>query len=175
MSFVYITGSAGAGKTTIQNELLHLGYEAHDEDDSSVGSAHNKISNQAVPVPPVDQRTPKWFEEHEWRVFPEALDRLKARSKDKLIFLCGNVATEQQLKELFDIVIFLNLDEQTMRERLFTRNGNDFGKSEVEVQMILKRDAVYKVLHKKNKSIIIDATQPLDAVLSKVLKVSQYQ
>ena len=171
MPFIYITGSAGSGKTTLQQELIRLGYEAHDEDDPEIGSAHNKRSNKAVALPSVDRRTKQWFAEHEWRVFPEALKELKKKSANKVIILCGNVATEKQLKELFDAVIFLYLDEATMRERLASRKKNDFGKVEHEVQMILARDKAYKILHGENKSKIIDASKPLEAVLSEVLEI----
>lgn len=172
MSFIYITGSAGSGKTTIQNELLRLGYEAHDEDDPDIGSAHNKSSNKAVAVPPVDQRTPEWFSAHEWRVFPEALDKLKARSRDKLIFMCGNVATKQELKDVYDTVIFLSIDEPTLRKRVAYREGNDFGKTEYEVQMILERDKAARALHEQRGSVIVDASQPIETVVTEILEVS---
>jgi dephospho-CoA kinase len=169
MPLVYITGSAGSGKSTIQKELRQHGFEAYDEDDPEIGSAHEKVSGMAVAVPPAGKRTPEWFAAHEWRVYQDALDRLVRQSKDKLVFLCGNAATEQQLIQLFDEIIFLDIDERTMRERLASRIGNDYGTSEAEVRTIRQRNTEYRELHKKMRSHFIDASQPLDNVVSAIL------
>ncbi len=173
MPLIYVTGCAGSGKTTVKSELIKLGYEAHHEDDPDIGAAHNRLTNQPVKVPLADQRTEKWFSEHEWRVFPDTLTKLKDQSSGKFIFLCGNIASEQQLREVFDRTIFLDIDEGTMRTRLAARQGNDFGKTEAEVQMILARYKTLKELASKVGVEFVDASQPIDKVVENVLGHSQ--
>ena len=170
MPFIYITGCAGSGKSTIQKELLILGYDAHDEDDPDIGSAYNKQSNKAVKVPTAEKRTPKWFSEHEWRLLPEALHELKQLSTQKLVFLCGSAVPEDQAKDLFDKVVFLDIDDQTLRKRILSREGNDYGKTGAELQMILETSKTLKKVYEKNGSIIIDASWPQELVLANVLQ-----
>lgn len=173
MALIYVTGIAGSGKSAVQKELAHLGYEAFDEDDPEIGSAHNKQTNEAVRVPPLEQRTPQWFAEHEWRVFPESIRKLKDRSKSQAVFLCGNAASEQQLLE-FDKVVLLDIDEQTLRDRINSRKDNNFGQSEHELQIILDRNEKMKKIYGNAHLVIIDATQALSTVVSRVIAASQY-
>ncbi len=169
MPLIYITGPAGSGKSMIRDELRRRQYEAHDEDDPGIGAAFNKRTGEMVKIPSIENRTPKWFLDHEWRMFPATISNLRRRSGHKPVFLCGNTATEEELK-VFDKIIFLDVDEQTLRTRIASRENNDFGQSEYEIQMILdKNKKLKKTL--KNKAVFIKANQSLDSLVFEIIEI----
>ncbi|MBM3210009.1 hypothetical protein FJZ39_01540 [Candidatus Saccharibacteria bacterium] len=97
MSLIYVTGAPGAGKTTLQKEFNTRGYETRDIDSSNLGGPHNKSTGEQVTIPPVDQRTPEWFEAHEWRVYPHAFDTLRSEARNKNIILFGVAESDGEI------------------------------------------------------------------------------
>lgn len=169
MSLFYITGTPGTGKTTIQKELIKHGYEALDIDQRRFGGPVNLKTGERTRVPPIEVRSPDWFEQHEWRVSRPGVEELKAEAKDRDIYLCGVTTTENLVWDLFDKVLYLNVDEQTLRDRILNREDNDFGKGEGELEIILER---YRASQKKLPTLgatVIDATGSIDEVVDSIL------
>lgn len=169
MSFVYIKGTPGAGKTTLCKELQRRGYEAHDADDSDMGGPYNNLTKQRVEYP--DHPTLDWYERHSYLLIPEAVESLKRKSKNKTIFLCGTSSNEDDFWHLFDKVIFLNVDEQTIRHRIANRIDNNYGKATHELNLIIEKfhaDCVKK--HRKGV-VSVDATQALKYLTDNMLTV----
>ncbi len=171
MPLIYITGTPGSGKSTIQAELQKRGYEAHDIDDDGIGAAFNIQTGEVAQVPSVGQRTPEWFATHEWKAVPEAVKALKEKSLEKTIFLCGTASNEANLWSFFDKVFYLNIDEQTLRSRLISRKDNDFGKNDHEVQLILQRYIGDTWKREKAGVTVIDASKSVDNVVSAIIRV----
>jgi dephospho-CoA kinase len=168
MALFYVTGTPGTGKSTIQKALTRMGYEAHDLDESRFGGPYNKATDRLAIMPPVDERTPQWFDAHEWRVSRSAVEALKENSKDKTVFICGTATTENLIWDLFDKIFYLNINEATLRSRIANRQDNDFGKTEHELERILER---YHEAQKKLKDlnvIEIDANGSVDSVTSAI-------
>lgn len=163
MSFIYITGPAGSGKSALTELLRTRGFEAYDEDDPSIGSAHNLETGQPVTIPSVDERDADWFSRHEWRILDAAKSRLRSLAATQPVILFGNSVKPDEQAKLFDKVIYLTLDEKTLRERIMDRTGNDYGKSEDEMQRILQRKQ--ELDDKYNGAApTIDASKPLEEV-----------
>lgn len=172
MSLFYITGTPGTGKTTIQKELLNRGYEALDIDQRRFGGPVNLKTGERTRVPPIEDRSPDWFEQHEWRVSRSGVEELKAEAKDKDIYLCGATTTEHLVWDLFDKVFYLNVDEETLRNRVLNREDNDFGKGEGELEIILDR---YRASQEKLATLgatVIDATGSIDEAVDLVIHES---
>jgi len=169
MPLVYITGPAGSGKTAILNELRRRGVTIYDEDEPSIGSAHNKQSGQAVGVPPASQRSPEWFNQHEWKVKAGVLEDLKSQSLSGLVLLCGNSLEPEQIQHYFDKVVYLHVDEETLRKRIAERKENDYGKNDHELDGILERYRQMDQTYSPSNSIVIDATQSIEKVASDIL------
>lgn len=167
MALIFVTGVPGSGKSAVEQQLKKLGYESYDAD--SIGAAYNIQSGAIVKIPPAEDRTPEWFQAHQWRVQRERVEQLRQEAKSKPIFLCGTASNEEDLWDLFDQVLILHIDELTLKHRILNREDNDFGKNEHELQEILVRHK--NSLHKLNlpKVTAIDATQPLDSVVQEVL------
>lgn len=170
MAVFYITGAPGSGKTTLQKELHRRGYVAFDIDNPRFGGPYNKSSGKRVVIPPAEKRSPDWFEAHEWRVSLDGIEALKNEANDKMIFLCGVAASDGQALHLFDKILYLQLDEATLKRRLGARTDNDYGKNDFELREIMERkrglDAKYAALGVTT----IDANKPLDEVVDEVLR-----
>lgn len=168
MALIYITGIPGVGKSTIQHELVRRGYEAFDIDQPRFGGPTNLVTGEPVTMPAISDRPKEWFEQHEWRVSRDAVEELKQQSENKLIFLCGTTTTEHLIWDLFDAVLYLQVDEQTLRTRLEKRQGNDFGKTEDEVQIILSRFHEAEEALRHLDVTMIDATGTLHDTVKQI-------
>ncbi len=172
MALYYVTGTPGVGKSTVQHELVRLEHLAYDLDDSRFGGPFNKESNLPVLMPPINERTPEWFEAHEWRVSRNAVEELKLSAQSKKVYLCGTATTEGNIIDLFDKVLYLNVDEPTLRKRIANRNGNDFGKTNHELERILVRYYDSQAELGSKNYVIIDANNTLADMIKKILAAS---
>lgn len=170
MALIYITGAPGSGKTTLQIELNRLGYDARDLDNSGFGGPHNKTSGERVVIPPIDQRSPDWFDAHEWRVYPTAIDALRVEAQTKDIFLCGVAASDGEVLHLFDQVIYLELSDDALRHRLDSRENNDFGKNDFEAHDILDRKRDLDKRYSTMRATKINVEGSLTKVVREVLR-----
>jgi dephospho-CoA kinase len=172
MALIYVTGTPGSGKSTIQHELTRLGYIAYDLDDARFGGPFNKASNTHVAMPPIEERTPEWFDAHEWRVYREAVLELQKEMTDKVVYLCGTATTEDAIIDIFDKVIYLNVVEDTLRQRIANRLENDFGKTPHELERILARYREAQASLSSKNYEIIDANSTLNDTIEKILAIT---
>ena len=173
MSLIYVTGIPGVGKSTIQRELQRLGYEAYDIDQPRFGGPTNLITGEPVQLPPIDMRSKEWFDQHEWRVSRDAVQSLKNESINKTIYLCGTTTTEHLIWDLFDKVLYLHADEETLKHRLANRKDNDFGKSKDEMEIILARFHEAEDALKHLDATIIDARGTLQETVAHITKYAE--
>src|SRR5690349_3159379 len=138
MPLIYITGNSGAGKSSVRKELGRRGYEAHDTDEDDISSWQHKATNQPVAYPENQSgRTKEWYDQHEWRISRQKVKDLALRAKHKTIFLCGSPTNADDMLDLYDKVVCLVIDKDTMRHRIATRADNDYGKAANELEDIL--------------------------------------
>lgn len=170
MALIYVTGAPGAGKTTLMQELGKRGFETYDVDDSNIGGAHNKLSGKRVTIPPAEARPKEWFETHEWRTSRLAIEELKRRAKNKTILLCGVAPDDAELLSIFDQVIYLDVDEATLKERIAKRKDNDYGKNDFELADILERRRTMDARYKNLGVLIIDGSRELKEVADNIVE-----
>ena len=103
---------------------------------------------------------------------PSRVQALVGRAADRLVFLCGSTANEDEVWHLFSRVIYLAIDEPTLRDRLASRTSNDFGKTPWELEAILSWHQVGEADYERFGAVIIDATLPLHDVVDKVLEAA---
>lgn len=169
MPLIYVTGAPGIGKSTLQKEFIKRGYDARDIDDSSLGGPHNKATGTIVDIPQARDRTPDWFDAHEWRVYPDAFKRLKDEARNKNIIIFGVASSDSSILPVFDKIMYLDIDDETLTDRVRNRRVNDYGKNDFELVDILNRkhalDRKYSLLDVAQ----IDASKALNEVAEQII------
>ena len=173
MPLIYLTGPSGAGKSTVRHELLRRGYEAYDTDEDGLSAWYEVATGKQVDRPADADRTPNWYHEHEYRISPVKVRSLAERAKNKPIFLCGIPANDLDLTDLYDKIICLVIDAETMQKRVAGRNTNTFGKSADELKLMLYWHDKILERRKNLGATMIDATQSIDKIVDQVLAAAK--
>lgn len=138
MALIYITGVAGSGKSTVRQELIRRDFKTVEVDDR-LAQFYNNMTGRAVtrPVHAVD-RSPKWRQEHTWKISRVLMERLEKEYSEIDIFVCGTASNEIEVSDLFGMVFALTLELKTLKERIDNRSENSFGKSSHEWRTIIE-------------------------------------
>lgn len=170
MPFIYITGVEGSGKTTICKALSAKGYTAIDIDEEGLSSRYDKDTwNRASALPPANQSSSTWYLEREWKIKPGELLKIKQPAQSEIVFVCGITDNFNEIKDIFDKIICLTLDEAAIRKRLATRTTNNFGKNAAELEYIFSKHEAYEEDNKDFGSIMVDASRSLAEVIDAIL------
>jgi shikimate kinase len=170
MPLVWVTGSSGAGKSTVRIELRRRGYIAYDTDEDHLSRYFEKGSGAEVTYPAIAaQRTDEWFRRHTQRVPPETVRQIAAEVGDKLGFICGSTENENEIWDQFAVVIHLSVDSQTIRRRLAQRPRDAFGGTEEELGRILEWHAGTDASYERFGALRVDATKPVTKVVDDLL------
>lgn len=168
MPLILITGSATAGKTTIASELNRLGYEAYDTEENNLSGWYNKKTKKLVKRPL--KMTKQWHNQHLWLIDVSKVKAIAANAKGKNVILCGIARNIDQILDYCDKVIWLKLDENTIRERVNSpTRKNKWGKKPYQLEFTISRNNMLEEYFQQHGAIMIDATRPLSDVLSKIL------
>ena len=103
-------------------------------------------------------------EHHIWRV--ETVKALVANGDDSVTFFCGGSRNFPAFIDLFDGVFVLNVDVDTLVQRLDERPDDEFGASPAERELILRLD---RTREDTPNGIVIDATQPVAVVVDDII------
>jgi hypothetical protein len=72
--------------------------------------------------------TPAWREGHDWHIDRTKLEAIAQRAGLSTTFICGTAADEGKIRDLFVKMIYLLIDETTLRRRIDEGTGRDFEK-----------------------------------------------
>lgn len=171
MALFFITGPSGAGKSQVTRELRARGYQALDTDDDALARWQNKETGYIHPKSSVkpEQRTPEFLAQHEWNVPREYVEDFASNVHDQPAFICGVANNYEALSDLFQGVFALHIDDKTLEHRLRTRTNNNWGKQAHELQQSLDEHQGMRERHQQQGYVMIDASQPLDAVVSEII------
>ena len=168
MPLMWVTGSPGVGKSTICALLKSRGELAVDADWEGHNHWVERTSGQIVADPPYPVPA-GWLERFAWRISRAEVEALLARAGDKTAFLCGSVENEADVWDLFDLVVCLVADNETLRDRLETRTTNAFGKHPEELAAALGWNDGVESTYRRLGATIIDGRQPLPEVADAIL------
>jgi len=170
MPLTYVTGNSGAGKSSVRKELQRRGYEAHDTDDDGITTWINKTTGQAVERPEDENsRTKEWYDQHEWKMSRQKVEAFAARAKNKPIFLCGSPSNADDMLDLYDKVVCLVVDKETLKNRIAGRTDHDFGKAPHELASILGWHDSFQDRYRDMGAVMINALQPVEKVVDEIL------
>lgn len=163
-----IEGVSGTGKTAVCQELRRRGYVAIHGDrelryqgDPTTGEQTEDVGHRLPTLlsPEISHAQNMWD--------VEKVRRLAANQDDEATFFCGGSRNFKQFIDLFDEIFILDVDVETLNERLDNRPDDDWGKRKSERELILRLHATKEDL--PSSGIVIDATQTLVSVVDEIL------
>jgi broad-specificity NMP kinase len=156
-----IEGVSGTGKTSVCHELRRRGYAALNSDRDLRQHTDPTTGERRIPCSSPEIR----HASNLWDV--EKVRRLAANQDDDVTFFCGGSRNFNEFIDVFDKVFVLDVDVDTLNERLDNRLDDDWGKRTSERDLILRLHATKADL--PSRGIVIDATQPLVSVVDDIL------
>ena len=163
-----IEGVSGTGKTSVCQELRGRGYVAINGDRElryqGAPTTGEKTEGVGHGLPPFVSAE-MCHAQNMWDV--EKVRRLAANQDDEATFFCGGSRNFKQFIDLFDEIFILDVDAETLNERLDNRPDDDWGKRKSERELILRLHATKEDI--PSSGIVIDATQPLVRVVDEIL------
>ena len=169
MRLVWLTGVPGVGKSTVRRELVRRGEIAHDADEDGFRVLLDRATGLAVDDPGRCRRPPGWNETHWYPMARDRVESLRRAAEHDVVFLAGSVPNEVEVWDLFDLVLCLVVDNETLRHRLESRTDNDFGKDPPVRDALLGWNAASAQDYKRFGATLIDATRPLKDVVDDVV------
>ncbi|MFA6463967.1 MAG: AAA family ATPase [Candidatus Paceibacterota bacterium] len=158
MANYHIEGLPGTGKTTVGEDLESKGHEVIHAD------KFGYYGDPKTGLPTEEKLQINWI----WD--KEKLTKILSEEVSHARFVCGGSMNQDDFKECFKKTFTLYVDDNTLQERLLTRENNDFGKDPEDLARQLEwNKGVDKYIREKG-TVPIDATQPLDKVVDEILK-----
>ena len=152
-----VEGVSATGKTSVCRELNRRGYQAINGDrelayqgDPETGEATDSADH----------------EHHIWDV--DLVRAMVANQQERATFFCGGSRNFSKFLDLFDEVFVLDIDIDTLHQRLDERPQDEWGSKPSERDLIVR-------LHRSKEDIpsvgvVIDATRPLPDVVDEILR-----
>jgi hypothetical protein len=169
MPLAWVTGTSGVGKSTACALLKSRREWAVDADWEGYSHWFDRTSGQIVTDPP-DPLPGDWLARYGWRISRAAVEDLSTKAYDRTAFLCGSAENEADLWDLFDLMICLVVDNDTLRERLAARTTNAFGKHPAELVAALEWNEAVAPRYRGIGATIIDGTRTPSEVADAVLE-----
>ena len=164
-----VTGQAGSGKSSVAAELRRRGYVAYDTDSMPAVTWFDHVATgEPVAEGSREITHPIDFDRFAWNWRPEALRALLESAED--VFVYAITSNTVELRHHFDTVFVLELDEQTLAERLRTRTDHDFGKHPAEAAAVLRHNRVIADEWRERGAIAIDATGSVGTVVDEIVR-----
>ena len=170
---IWLTGVPGAGKSTVRRELVRRGELAHDADEGGFRVWVDRATGVAVDDPGRGGRPRDWHERNWCPIARERVAGLRRAAEHDVVFLAGSVPNELDVWDLFDVVLCLVVDDETLRHRLRSRTDNDFGKDPAVRDAVVGWNSTSALDYKGFGATLIDATRPLKDVVDAVLAASR--
>jgi adenylate kinase family enzyme len=161
-----IEGVSGAGKTTVAEELQRRGHHVI-HGDRALAYLGDPATGEALEGPAEDVTDSVRWRHERWiwdvgKVKAAIADHGHARS-----FFCGGSRNHHHFIRLFDGVFVLDIDTETLNQRLAGRPRDEFGGNPEERQLIARVHATKEDLPKDG--VHIDAAAPVARVVEEIL------
>ncbi|MGI6103329.1 MAG: AAA family ATPase [Patescibacteria group bacterium] len=171
--YVFITGVAGSGKSTVSKVLRARGYAAYDiEQIDGLFAMYNTQTGERIIAH--DNDSIEGVQQASWNCDLEKLQELMAREEHDISFYCGTATNWQQLLPLFTKTILLVVSEDVTRERLTTRTTGEFGRTAEVQDWVLSWKAWWEREMEQAGAEVVCTDQPLEQVVAEILSRSEF-
>jgi gluconate kinase len=165
-----IDGVSGSGKTTAASELHRRGYQAI-HGDRQLMYRGDPTTSSPIEVPewfPDDQARAGWISDHLCWPPAEVAD-LAANDEEPVTFFCGGSRNSRSFLHLFDAVFILEIDRDTLIQRLDERPEDEWaGRGRTAERLLALR--LQQTRQDLPEGIPIDATRPVALVVDDILR-----
>jgi thymidylate kinase len=156
-----VEGVSGAGKTSVCKELQRRGYQAINGD--------KELAYQGDP----ETGEPTRGSAHEHHIWDLRKVQLLVDNKDEAVtFFCGGSRNFLKFIDLFDGVFVLDVDIDTLRQRLDQRPEAEWGGKQAEQEFIARLHHTREDIPKTG--ISIDATAPIAQVVDEIVRNAKH-
>ncbi|MBV9805460.1 MAG: AAA family ATPase [Solirubrobacterales bacterium] len=151
MRRILVTGMSGTGKSSALERLRQLGFRVVDTDEGD------------------------WTEwsaaegGYVWREEPIA--ELLASDGGPSLYVSGTVSNQGRFYDRFDAVVLLSAPAEVVLSRIETRTTNPYGKTAAQREVVLRDVAEVEPLLRRTCTHEIDATRPLEDVVTELAKL----
>jgi len=151
-----VEGVSAAGKTSVCRELMRRGYHAINGD--------TELAYQGDP----ETGEPTDTADHEHHIWNGDLVRaIAADSHERATFFCGGSRNFHTFLDVFDEVFVLDIDSDTLHQRLGQRPPDEWGSQPSERDLIVRLHATRRDI--PAAGVVIDATRQLADVVDEIL------
>ena len=162
-----IEGVSGTGKTSVATELQRRGYHVV-HGDRELAYRGDPRTGAPLDAGTFQQNSADVAFAHEHHIWDVARVRtLTADTSHPVSFFCGGSRNFPQFIGLFDRVFVLDIDLDTLKERLAGRPEDEFGGRPVERKVLFRLHATKEDIPKNGT--VIDASAPIAAVVDDIL------
>lgn len=172
MPLIYVTGVSGSGKSTVMAELKRRGYNAYDVDMDGVAAFYHIKSGRKIGQAEASVRTPEWRKHHAWQMSRETVEDLAKQAKNNLVFLCGAAANDEDMYDLFDTIIALSLNADTLEQRLLSRTGSEYGVRKDERQSALEWHKTADKDYLNVGAVLVKSDRPINEVVDEIIEIA---
>jgi hypothetical protein len=96
----------------------------------------------------------------------------EARAAGGPVFLCGTGPNDDEIWDLFDVVVNLTIGVTVLKHRLGTRTNNDYGKHPEDLADIVGWNRVVAENMRGWVAVLVDAERPLAVVVDDVVRAA---
>jgi dephospho-CoA kinase len=167
-----VEGVSGSGKTSVCDALIRRGYHALHGDRvlrPDAGHPHPLEHPKASSLDEAEIAA-RIHQQAIWDM-AKVLQHLEDHQQD-VSYFCGGFRNHAELLGLFDGVFVLEVDAETLMQRLSRRPADEFGGRRSEQALIIRLHATREDMPRP--AISIDATQPVDRVADQIIRMSAH-
>ena len=160
MSRILVTGMSGTGKSSALAELGRRGYRVVDTDDPGWREYRAYVESS-------DE-----LHRGEWLWIEEKISGLLDSDDGRPLFVQGCVRNQSKFYDRFNAIVLLSAPADVILDRIASRTTNSYGKTPVELAMILDDLARVEPLLRESCTHELDASRPLDEVVGDLIAIA---
>ena len=160
-----IEGVSGTGKTAVAEELQRRGFHVI-HGDRVLAYVGDPETGEPLELPAHESLADsvEWLNKH-WIWPVDKVRSLIADQRNAVSFFCGGSRNFKLFIDLFDAVFVLDVDIDTLNQRLAARPEDEFGGRPAERELIARLHATKEDIPKN--AVSIDAIAPLCSLLTR--------